>query len=371
MTNIEKKRRLLAILDEITLSSDDIENSYQHYSNLKRNYELEFENKTKLNELDIKILFLGVFLQIARQFFISNNSFRFKSATDGDKIPDTIAKKISSNLGHERYIKILTGSVPYDAVNYLDKENFSSMYGSHGISGTNHRYTTLGHDPILGWIFGTMNIMTETLTKNNLLLESYTVKNNKIDAPISIVNIFENTFKEIEQDYLILGVSIVKQALHFSSDCFTKMGLPIPMINTFSPKLTKELLSNKYNIDFYSVSRGILFSNIINYIIGVIHQLYCNDSINQKLYDVKTKKVILYSNMIASTSNVIYTAITKDFRKLDVGGFIVTLFNLYKSQKFIREIKEEYFNGKLDGYYENEIKKLDMELDTLLYKILK
>ena len=58
MTNKKKKRRLLAILDEITLSSDDIENSYQHYSNLKRNYELEFENKTKLNELDIKILFL-------------------------------------------------------------------------------------------------------------------------------------------------------------------------------------------------------------------------------------------------------------------------------------------------------------------------
>lgn len=369
--NSEKKRRLLELLDEIELTSEDIEGSYKDYCNLKKDYESEFKRKTKLNDLDIKILFLGIFLQIARQFFISNDSFRFKNASKGDKTPDYLANKISSKLSNEKYIKILTGSVPYDATNYLEKESFINNYGSHGISGTNHRYTTLGHDPILGWIFGTMNIITETLTKKNLTLESYTVMNMKINQPILITEVFEQFLKEIEKDNFILGVAILKQALHFSSDCFTTMGLPVPVINNVSPELTKKMMMKNYSIDFYSVSRGILFANIINYIVGMIHQLYYDNSIDERLYKVKTKKVILYSNLISSTSNVIYTSITKDFKKLDIGGFITTLFNLYKSQEFIKRIKEEYINSKLDEYYKKEIKKLDNELEELLNRILK
>ena len=368
--NTDKKRRLLELLDEIEITDKDIETSYQHYCNLKKDYEMEFERKTKLNDLDVKILFLGIFLQIARQFFISNDSFRFKNALEGDKIPDYLSEKVSSKLNNERYIKILTGSVPYDATNYLEKENFISNYGSHGISGNNHRYTTLGHDPILGWIFGTMNIITGTLTKKNLTLDSYTVVNMKINQPILITEVFEQFVEEIEKDNLILGVAILKQALHFSSDCFTTMGLPIPIINNISPELTKKMMLD-YNIDFYSVTRGIVLANIINYIIGIIHKIYYDNSIPEELYNIKTKKVILYSNIISSTSNIIYTSITKDLKKLDIGGFIVTLFNLYKSQEFIRKVKEEYINSKLDEYYKKELEKLDNELDELLNKILK
>ena len=388
--NSDKKRRLLELIDEIEITDKDIETSYQHYCNLKKDYEMEFERKTKLNDLDVKILFLGIFLQIARQFFISNDSFRFKKDSDGDKIPKQLSKKVSSKLNNDKYIKILTGPVPYDAFRYLDKEDFKFNYGSHRISGVNHRYTTLGHDPILGWIFGTMNIITGTLTKKNLTLDSYTVINDRINQPILITEVFEQFVEEIEKDNLILGVAILKQALHFSSDCFTKMGLPIPIINNISPELTKilkkyEILKNpeilkkhdldyyltKGNIDLYSVSRGILLTNIINYIIGIIHKIYYDNSIPEELYNIKTKKVILYSNIISSTSNIIYTSITKDLKKLDIGGFIVTLFNLYKSQKFIRKVKEEYINSKLDEHYKKELEKLDNELDELLNKILK
>lgn len=55
--------------------------------------------------------------------------------------------------------EILTGSVPYDAI-----KTGAHVSGT-GLSGTTHRYRTLGHDPILGWIFGTANILTNSLTK--------------------------------------------------------------------------------------------------------------------------------------------------------------------------------------------------------------
>lgn len=363
----KNKETLLKLLDEINLSTDDITNSYLHYSNMKTNFEIEFQKKTNLNELDIKILFLGVFLQITRQFLISNDSFRFNKASDGDKVPDYLSNKIASNLNNEKYIKVLTSSVPYDATNYFDK---SSFMGSHGLSGANHRYTTLGHDPLLGWIFGPMNIVTETLTKKNILLDSYLVKDMKIVKPIPIYEVFCNFFDEIRNDKYLLGVAVLKQAFHFSSDCFTKMGLPLPIINNFTPELTEKIIKNNFNIDFYSVTRGVFLSNVINYIIAIIHQLYYNPLTDMDLYKVKTKKIILYSNIIASSSNIIYTSLTKNFKQLDVGGFITTLLNLYKNQEFIRKIKEEYINSKLDAHYEKEIKKLDDEITKLLNKLL-
>ena len=54
-------------------------------------------------------------------------------------------------------------TVPYDALNY--SENYSGE--SHGLSGNNHRYKALGHDPLAGLIVGTANIATNTLTVND------------------------------------------------------------------------------------------------------------------------------------------------------------------------------------------------------------
>ena len=71
--------------------------------------------------------------------------------------------------------------VPYDATAGLTEKNLSAlkakertwdldlseMIPNEKISlfkGANHRFATLGHDPILGLIFGTGNIMTNTIT---------------------------------------------------------------------------------------------------------------------------------------------------------------------------------------------------------------
>ncbi|WP_027129430.1 hypothetical protein [Fusobacterium perfoetens] len=368
--NEDLRKKLIEKIKNINATDKDIKKEFNKYQETKKNYEIEFKNKTKLNELDTKLLFLGVFLQIARQFFIDNNSLRFSNASEGDKIPDLISKQISKKTKKERYAEILLGSVPYDATKYLTtKEEFYSQFEkfSHGISGANHRYTTLGHDPLLGWIFGTVNIITNTLTKNNFSLESYTIKNMKIERPILISEVFQNFFIQIREDKLLLPVAFLKQGLHFSSDAFTKMGLPVPILNNISPEFAGQLLGEEYRIDFYSISRGVLFSSLISSIITMLHNFYYNETIdNRKIYEVRTKKIILYSNMISTTSNLIYTSITKNFNKLDIGGFIVTLYKFYKSETFIRKLKEEYVNSKLDKYYDEKIRILDNKIKILL-----
>lgn len=65
-------------------------------------------------------------------------------------------------------------------------------------------------------------------------------------------------------------------------------------------------------------SAGI--SIFIDLIIGLVHGLFNKEKINKDLYEVRTRKILLISNSIASTSNIIQTMITKNPKNLDIGG---------------------------------------------------
>ena len=323
----------------------------------------EFSKKTKLNSVDVKFLFFATALQCMRQYFISNDKFRFESAKEGDNF---ISKFVP-----RKYEDILLGSVPYDAVRKAEGYKDQNT----GISGANHRYMTLGHDPILGWIFGTLNIMTNTLTKNSPLLTTYIIKPHpntgkytQIGESVLIPEVFIRGVELAKNDYKLLVVSIIRQALHFGTDAFTKMGLPIPIINSISPDLSSKLLSENFRIDLYSVSRGILLSTLINSIISAIHGLFYNEKtdISRDLYEVKTRKILSYSNVLATSSNIIYTGITKDFTKLDVGGAVVTLYRLINDYSFISRVKYEFINEILDNELNEEIEKIDRIYSELI-----
>lgn len=316
----------------------------------------QFSKATGLNSTDVKFLFFATTLQCLRQYLISNDKFRFDTDKAGDKF---ISKFVP-----RKYEDILLGSVPYDAVRKADGYKDQNT----GISGANHRYMTLGHDPILGWIFGTLNIMTNTLTKNSPLLTTYIVKAHpttsnytQIGESVLISEVFINGVNLAKNDYKLLVVSIIRQALHFGADAFTKMGLPIPIINTISPDLSSKLLSENFRIDAYSVSRGIMLSTLINSIISAIHGLFYDEKVDIKrdLYEVRTRKILSYSNALATSSNTIYTAVTKDFTKLDVGGAVVTLYRLISDYSFISKVKYEFINEILDNELREEIKKID------------
>ena len=66
------------------------------------------------------------------------------------------------------------------------------------------------------------------------------------------------------------------------------------------------------------------------------------------VYKIRTNKIISYSNLIATTSNVLYVAISaylgneKALKKLDIGGIIVTIHRLITDLKFRAEIEKEF-----------------------------
>ncbi len=297
------------------------------------NIDKEFQEKTKLQGWEIVLLFTCTALQCIRQYLLSNDKFRM-SAKSGDEFMDNSIGEIVK----PEWKDVLFQSVPYDAT-----QKGVHIKDNIGLSGTTHRYRTLGHDPLLGWVFGTANIMTNSLTKYNF--ETFQVKDMCIirHYPLGVFGMLEKATTYAQSDPKLLAASLGRQFIHFGSDFFTNQGLPIPLISTVNNDLAKEMIT-KWNIDTYSFLRGMSLSALINSIIFLIHQFFYDENRDgsKQLYEVKTRKILSYSNLIATSSNVLITAITGNKKLFDLGGFVVTILRLVSDYNFIHHVKQEF-----------------------------
>lgn len=332
--------------------------------------DIEFEKQTGLTKVDITFLFFATAAQCVRQYILTGFPERLDNQTAANAAKGHT--KEHSNRSHQWYNpsleEIITNPVPFDA-----------MYGSPDfdleLSGRTHRRKTLGHDPVLGWIFGTVNIATSTLTTNNLA--SYHVKTgavlkrdritNNAQTPYIFYYAKEKLFNNGIEGKKIIATSLVKEAIHLKSDINTKESLPFPIVSALSPELADTLASYGFDMaNIATVGKQASYAIMINMLIGMIHYLVhdFNKGESRKLYEVRTRKILSYSNYIASASNLLYVTISAAlgngvaFRKLDIGGFIVTLYRLISDSVFIQKIKEEFIFGNFrakiqekDGYY--------------------
>lgn len=315
--------------------------------------DLDFKTKTKLSKQDIIILFLATSIQCARQYLLTNDMLRI-THSDGDKLVKAV---LNTKIGGWQpvppdTVTILTQSVPYDAVNFYSSD-VKAQLGALGLSGSTHRYRTLGHDPVLGWLFGTVNIITNALTLYNS--QSFYVMEKKICGhyPGGTMGMFETAGQFMQQDSSLLPTAILRQAVHFGSDYFTKQGLPIPFLSTLSPETAHRFMSTNFkkpaHIDMWSVSRGAALAYFMNQLVTAVHQLFYQEERDgsKELYEIRTRKILSYSNLMASSSNVIVAAITQDAKNLDVGGMLVTLTRIVSDYNFIHEIKADFLKNEL------------------------
>lgn len=113
----------------------------------------------------------------------------------------------------EKLANSKVSKVPYDA-----QDNRNTTVHIEGLSAYYHRLLSLGHDPLLGLIFGVADILTGRMTT--------------IDKTGKIVSqVMENYADRKETD---IFAAIAKQIIHFKSDITTSMGLPAPMMGLFN-----------------------------------------------------------------------------------------------------------------------------------------
>jgi hypothetical protein len=333
-----------AILGNVVLedicSEQDFEDAARHINDIEK----EFKARTRLTKTDLVFIPIAIALQCLRQYvlqpFLDTHRLTHQQ---GDRIKKIVVPK---NLQ-----EILCGSVPYDAITKRDKDSDST-----GLGGSTHRYRTLGHDPVLGWFFGPVNILSNSLTKTDFIT-SYEITDMKIGSQISTLKVIEDAHEQASIEFN-LPVSIIRQAIHFGSDYFTKQGLPIPFISYVNNDVSKFLINN--NINMLNVTEGFVLSSFINFMVSCIHKLF-NKDVSPELYEVRTRKILSISNTFASASNIVCVAITKNAKILDIGGLLVTIRRLFTDIRFIARLKQEFIEGKLD----EEWKTISEEIDRL------
>jgi radical SAM superfamily enzyme YgiQ (UPF0313 family) len=113
----------------------------------------------------------------------------------------------------EKLANSKVSKVPYDA-----QDNRNTKIYVDGLSAYYHRLMSLGHDPLMGLIFGVSDILTGRMTT--------------IDRTGKIVSqVIENYADRKESD---IFAAIAKQIIHYKSDITTSMGLPAPMMALFN-----------------------------------------------------------------------------------------------------------------------------------------
>lgn len=170
-----------------------------------------------------------------------------------------------------------------------------------------------------------------------------------------------------------LPAAIFAEAQHLKSDLNTKMGLPVPALEVFSPEFASNLYRNNYDAlclkrDSKIIGVSGAISILIDTIIAQVHNIFYNpqkDGIRE-LFEVRTRKILLISNAIGSSSNILATYFSKNIKSLDIGGLLLTLSHLFRDTRFVFRIKKEFLENNIYQKIEKEIEELDKLEEELI-----
>ncbi|OUQ50184.1 hypothetical protein [Lachnoclostridium sp. An118] len=355
---VEKRKVLLADMDqdaaEAKCGLEETRKLYHvaiHTREILDDLDQQFKEKTRLTDEDIAFLFIAVGLQVMRQYLLTRFPKIMDDKTAAKRTPGHLEEH--SDRHHRLYnpslAEIITNPVPFDAMVGAD----GALKGG-GKMG--HRVTAIGHDPLLGLIFGTANIATSTLTTSSLA--SYHIYTNaqnvdyfrsKARTELVIGKTINKALYEGYEGKAIVAASLAKEIIHLHSDLYTKNSLPLPVIPVLNSELAGRLGSYGLHMaNVLAVGKQAAGAALINFLIATAHRLYGGNlqGWEAKFYEVRTRNIVSYSNAIAMGSNLVATAVTRDIRLLDIGGFAVTVYRLITDRKFIRSVKEEFIFGQ-------------------------
>ncbi len=348
----------------------------------------EFKQKTALTKTDEAILFAAIGLQLLRQYMQEKLTAPKERPGDQEAAGGHNYSKDERNRGyyHPTLKDITDKPVPFDVID-------GSAGRLTGGGSLRHRGKTVGHDPLLGLIVGTANIATATVTiaEGKFKYNSYHVRTNERNRD----SFAENASTALVMHYTIdkvvnnptdkygdtgrekVQAAFVQEVKHLASDVYSKDSLPLPILSSISPELASRLAD--YGFDCANVlyvadqlriaSKQAGYAIFINFIISLFHGLFYDGKteMDKKLYEVRTRKIVMYSNIVASAVNLGacgLAAYRGDYKaayeNLDLGGIAVTVYRIITDTKFINQVRKEF----VIGGYRKEIDSILNELEN-------
>lgn len=340
------------------------------------NADAEFEDLTRLSKTDMSFLVFASTMQVVRQMITSHLKTRLTDKEAAKRVPFHTEEHSnrSTRLYYATKAEIVSNPVPFDAIRKSEVVKFG---GNPKLNGFNHRYKAIGHDPLLGLIFGTANIMTKTITVANgaFSFETYHVgsgiaSNGSSEYKVDMLTnhastwlMFEHIYARIKEEgmdaWMALAVAMGKELEHLITDLSTDKSLPIPVVSAVSPNASRIL--NLCGVDALSAATfgiDMFISKMIDIAIAYIHQWCYNPEADGPIetYQVRTKNIVYYSNLVSLASTTIqtlcraYMGDTTAMSKFDFGGALSAWKVVWNTQFIISDMKSEYIRNKTVKY---------------------
>lgn len=224
-----------------------------------RNFNADYNQIHRLDHIDIEICAAAGLIAGLVDILLVGIPAKTKGGLEVGPLSDFVRgyfEKAFPKEEMERLASSPMSKVPYDA-----QDNRHTQTKIEGLSACYHRLLSIGHDPILGLLFGTVDIINGTMTTID--------KQGNV-----VVQVMKNYAERKESD---IFSALAKQLRHFASDVNTSMGLPAPFMGLFN--LIQAGSFGEYEQTVAEIVQGMYFEGY-----DFVH--FCSTSIPAMLAEV-------------------------------------------------------------------------------------
>ena len=331
----------------------------------------EYNSLHRLDKYDITISAVASIIGAAVDILLIGIPQKGPAGLEAGPLSDFIRKKFDEKFPPEEMERLANSKaskVPYDA-----QDNRNTTVFVEGLSAYYHRLLSLGHDPLLGLIFGVFDILTGKMTT--------------IDKSGNIVSqVIESYADRKESD---IFAAIAKQIIHFKSDITTSMGLPAPLMGLFNllqfgsigeEELTiAEIVQGMYYegydfIHFCSLSVPVMLIEVIVRIGYAFKRIKEGHSVKESIpFSLNREKHPKLATMLfiahtgATAVNAGKVYFTMNPMAINYPQWIAFAKYSYKQLKWAiiekPEIRDAYVRGELYEEYKSVINEIDETFD--------
>lgn len=338
-----------------------------------RTLNADYNSIHKLDKIDISICAAAGILGAVIDILLVGIPQKTPQGLKGGPLANYVRDWFNERFPEEEMEKLANSKI--SKVSFDAQDNRHTAEYVTGLSVYYHRLLSLGHDPILGLIFGVHDILTGKMTT--------------IDKTGKIVSqVMENYADRKESD---IFAAIAKQIIHFKSDITTSMGLPAPLMALFNllqfgsigeeEQTIAEIVQGMYYegydfIHFCSMSMPTMIIEVIIRLGYGIKRIKEGNSIKESIpFSLNREKhpklctMLFIGHSAATAVNAGKVYFTKNPMAINYSQWIAFAKYSYKQLKWVLLEKPKLRDAYVRGLIAEELNEVYAEIDNTLAKM--
>lgn len=266
--------------------------------------------------------------------------------SQGEQVISRLTGSRRKSVGVKMDYRILGDSIPFDMP---DNEFFQ-------------RKDALGYDKWLGWVFGVLNIMTDTVTTRKM--RSFSVEQpmgsgqhptivQKISTPVHLVlpvmasgNIKNSLLAAVVREAGVLEVTKAppEEVAMLLARTFAEEEKNLALLQEAGNAANYIPEELDWGAAIWGITRDTAVAAFLNQVITAIHALMYDPETDGPVetYAIRTNTVLTVSSAIAAMFNSLPALIEQNPAKIDFAGIITTCLSVFNSTRFWIDVKTEY-----------------------------